>query len=74
MTNRIYLSHTEFRDFLQKKQGGRIYMRYAGMPMGMWIVFGKNFRKNLTEVLNYDESEGRKITVSAKKKYKELIE
>ena len=44
------------------------------MPMGMWIVFGKNFRKNLTEVLNYDESEGRKITVSAKKKYKELIE
>ena len=49
-------------------------MRYAGMPMGMWIVFGKNFRKNLTEVLNYDESEGRKITVSAKKKYKELIE
>ena len=47
-------------------------MRYAGMPMGMWIVFGKNFRKNLTEVLNYDESEGRKITVSAKKKYKEL--
>lgn len=33
MTNCTYLSHTEFRDFLQKKQGGRIYMRYAGMPM-----------------------------------------
>ena len=41
-------------------------MRYAGMPMGMWIVFGKNFRKNLTEVLKYDEAEGRKITTSEK--------
>ena len=48
-------------------------MKYAGMPMGMWVVFGKNFRKNLTEVLKYDEAEGRKITASAKKKYKELI-
>lgn len=72
MTNCTYLSHTEFRDFLQKSKEAGFSMRYAGMPMGMWIVFGKNFRKNLTEVLNYDESEGRKITVSAKKSTRSL--
>ena len=49
-------------------------MKYAGMPMGMWMVFGKSFRKNLTEVLKYDEKESRKITAAAKKKYRELIE
>ena len=49
-------------------------MKYIGMPMGMWIIFNKSFRKNLTEVLKYDEQESRKITASAKKKYRELIE
>ena len=49
-------------------------MKYLGMPMGMWMVFGKSFRKNLTEVLKYDEEESRKITALAKKKYRELIE
>lgn len=46
-------------------------MKYAGMPMGMWMIFGKSFRKNLTEVLKYDEKESRKITAAAKKKYSE---
>lgn len=49
-------------------------MKYAGMPMGMWMIFSKSFRKNLTEVLKYDEKESRKITACAKKKYRELIE
>lgn len=49
-------------------------MKYVGMPMGMWMIFNKSFRRNLTEVLKFDERESRKITVSAKKKYKELIE
>lgn len=34
-------------------------MKYIGMPMGMWMVFHKSFRKNLTEVLKYDEKESR---------------
>ena len=49
-------------------------MKYAGMPMGMWVIFNKNFRRNLTEILKFDEKESKKITSSAKKKYKELIE
>ncbi len=31
-----------------------VCMKYAGMPMGMWMVFGKSFKRNLTEVLKYD--------------------
>ncbi len=51
-----------------------VCMKYAGMPMGMWMVFGKSFKRNLTEVLKYDARESRKITASAKKKYREIIE
>lgn len=32
-------------------------MKYAGMPMAMWIIFHKSFRRNLTEVLKFDEQE-----------------
>ena len=46
-------------------------MKYAGMPMGMWMIFHKSFQRNLTEVLKYDEEESRKITALAKKKYRE---
>ena len=49
-------------------------MQYAGMPMGMWVVFSKSFRRNLTEVLKYDAQESKRITASAKKKYREIIE
>ena len=49
-------------------------MKYAGLPMAMWVVFRKSFQRNLTEILKYDRQEGKKITVSAKKKYKEIIE
>lgn len=48
-------------------------MKYAGMPMGMWIVFSSSFRKNLTDVLDIDKSDARVITKKAKVKYKELI-
>lgn len=48
-------------------------MKYAGMPMGMWMVFGKSFRKNLTEVLKYDEKESRKITAATKKSTRRQI-
>lgn len=48
-------------------------MKYAGMPMGMWMIFSKSFQRNLTDILKYNEKDSRKITVSAKKKYKEII-
>lgn len=56
------------------KSGGRINMKYTGMPMGMWLIFNKSFQKNLTEVLKFDTKESRIITAAAKKKYKELID
>lgn len=31
-----------------------VCMKYVGMPMGMWMVFGKSFKRNLTGVLKYD--------------------
>lgn len=49
-------------------------MKYVGMPMAMWIIFHKSFRRNLTEVLKFDEQESKRITAAAKKKYRELIE
>ena len=38
------------------------------------MVFHRSFQKNLVDVLKYDEEESRKITASAKKKYRELRE
>lgn len=49
-------------------------MKYAGLPMAMWVFFHKSFRRNLTEILKYDGQESKKITASAKKKYREIIE
>lgn len=48
-------------------------MRYAGMPAGMWILFVKTFRNNLTAVLGYEKTAAKAVTASAKKKYKEII-
>ena len=48
-------------------------MRYIGMPMGMWVVFAKSFRMQLTSVFGYDADTARKITKAAKSKYKEII-
>ena len=49
-------------------------MRYSGMPRGMWMLFGKSFRKNLTSALKYDENTAFMITEKAKKRYREIIE
>ena len=48
-------------------------MKYAGMPWGMWVLFKKSFRKQLTEVLGYNGETAKIITDNAKKKYKEII-
>lgn len=31
-------------------------MKYAGMPMGMWVLFSESFRKQLTDVFGYDRA------------------
>ena len=48
-------------------------MKYTGMPFGMWLLFGRSFRKNLTSVLEYDGKTAGIITEKAKGKYREII-
>jgi hypothetical protein len=43
------------------------------MPWGMWELFGKSFRKNLTDVLDFDPQKAVEIAAKAKVKYKEII-
>ena len=49
-------------------------MRYSGMPAGMWFLFKKHFRKALVDDLGFDFSDAKRITKSAKTKYREIIE
>ena len=48
-------------------------MKYAGMPMGMWILFRKSFRDHLVSVLGFTETEAARVTTAAKPKYREII-
>ena len=48
-------------------------MKYAGMPMGMWVLFGKSFRRNLTEVFGLDAGTAKRVTRAAKKKYRAIL-
>ena len=48
-------------------------MKYAGMPMGMWVLFGGSFRKHLSSVYGYDPETAKTIAEKAKPKYKEII-
>ncbi|MDO4175615.1 MAG: L-2-amino-thiazoline-4-carboxylic acid hydrolase [Eubacteriales bacterium] len=48
-------------------------MRYIGMPMGMWIMFGKSFRRNLTVAFEMDAGVAEAVMVRAKSQYKEII-
>lgn len=48
-------------------------MKYAGMPMGMWALFGSSFRKQLTNCLGYTPEEAREIARKAKPKYRQII-
>ena len=49
-------------------------MNYAGMPMGMWLLFGGSFRKNLVEVFGMTPDAAEKTASGAKRRYKEIIE
>ena len=48
-------------------------MKYAGMPMGMWMLFAPSFRKQLTAVFGYGTDRAKTITKKAKPTYKEII-
>ena len=48
-------------------------MKYAGMPMGMWMLFGKLFQTQLTAVFGYDAATARAVARKAKPKYREII-
>ena len=48
-------------------------MKYLGMPWGMWALFSRSFRAQLTEVFGYDVGTAAEITRKAKPLYREII-
>ena len=48
-------------------------MKYAGMPFGMWALFGTSFERNLITVFELDGGASKVVTSKAKQKYKEII-
>ena len=48
-------------------------MKYAGMPIGMWMLFAGSFRTQLSAVLGYAPAVARAITEKAKPQYREII-
>ena len=48
-------------------------MKYVGMPMGMWVLFRRSFRKKMVSVLGYDERRAARITREAKPRYRKII-
>ena len=48
-------------------------MKYIGMPMGMWVLFRRSFRKKMVSVLGYDERRAARITREAKPRYRKII-
>ena len=48
-------------------------MRYTGMPMGMWMLFHRSFRKNMVSVLGFDEDTARKTEKKASMQYRKII-
>ena len=48
-------------------------MKYIGMPFGMWALFSRSFRTQLTEVFGYDAGTAAEITRKAKPRYREII-
>ena len=48
-------------------------MKYAGMPMGMWVLFAPSYRRNLTRFFGLDEAAAKTATREAKEKYRKII-
>ena len=48
-------------------------MKYLGMPMGMWALFRKSFKKNLVSVLGLSAEEASEVTDRARLEYRKII-
>ena len=48
-------------------------MKYIGMPMGMWVLFGKSFERNLVTGIGLDRDTAKMTAAKAKPRYKEII-
>lgn len=48
-------------------------MRYTGMPMGMWMLFHRSFRKNMVSVLGFDKNTAGKTEKKAYVQYRKII-
>ena len=48
-------------------------MKYAGMPIGMWVLFSTSFRKNLTTFFGLDDTAAKDAARRAKGRYKAII-
>lgn len=48
-------------------------MNYIGMPVEMWILFGKSFECNLITDFGLDRDAAKKAAAKAKTRYKEII-
>lgn len=48
-------------------------MKYIGMPMAMWALFGKSFERNLTAEFGLDRDAAKAVAAKAKPKYREII-
>ncbi|MBR6029500.1 MAG: L-2-amino-thiazoline-4-carboxylic acid hydrolase [Clostridia bacterium] len=48
-------------------------MKYAGMPLGMWLLFRRSFRENLTDAFGVAPADAKRITKKARSRYKEII-
>lgn len=48
-------------------------MKYVGMPMGMWALFGKSFEGHLTTEFGLDRNTAKLTAAKAKLRYKEII-
>jgi len=48
-------------------------MKYAGMPMGMWLLFHRSFTQNLTTKFHLTPQQAKAVEALAKPKYQEII-
>ena len=48
-------------------------MKYFGIPLGMWLLFERSFRKCLVTVLGHSGNDAKAITKKAKAQFREII-
>lgn len=48
-------------------------MKYFGMPLGMWLLMSRDFRRELVKTLNFSAEEADLIIRSAKPEYRKII-